>query len=134
MSASPGENLMSRLGFTSGGGDSPIMSDCAVQSNSVILVIFLSSRVECLSHTNGDVMNRYSGEVSLSLSLSLAASGYWPSQALSHLVLLSERGAACGEPMRGSSANCAPHLSGTFLDLVCSGSISAAGMLECVSV
>lgn len=41
------------------------MSDDAMESDAVILVIFLSSRAECFGHTNGDVMNRYSGEVSL---------------------------------------------------------------------
>lgn len=44
-------------------GYRPIMSGC--ESNAVILLIFWSGRAECLSHTNGDVMNRYSGWVSL---------------------------------------------------------------------
>lgn len=31
----------------------------------VVLVILWGSRAECFGHTNGDVMNRYSGEVPL---------------------------------------------------------------------
>lgn len=64
-----------------------------------------------------------------SLSLSLSASGYWPSQAqLSSLTLLSESITACSE-LQGSSESTS-RLSGTFFDLVCSGSISVAAMLK----
>lgn len=65
-----------------------------------------------------------------SLSLSLSASGYWPSQAqLSSLTLLSESITACSE-LQGSSERSTSRLSGTFFDLVYSGSISAAAMLK----
>lgn len=94
---------------------------------------FLSGRAECSSNTNGDVMNRYSGEVSLSLSRS--ASGYWPSQALlSSLSPLSERDGEGSAPFQGSSEESTSHLSAAVFYLVCSRSISAADMLKSVLI